>query len=886
MPLSPGEQLGHYKIVSMIGKGGMGEVYLGTDTRLGRSVAIKVSSREFNDRFEREARAISTLNHPNICTLHDIGPNYLVMEYIEGETLSKIIERGPLPLDKALAYAVQIVDALAAAHAKGVIHRDLKPGNIIITKNGVKVLDFGLAKLSGAGLRGVSGSSDVATLTQPITSDGAIVGTLYYMSPEQVEAKETNERSDIFSFGAVLYEMITGQRPFTGDTQASVLAALLKDQPPPMSRWQPMVPRALERVVRKCLEKKPDDRWQSARDLKPTLELIDLDQPMSATSSSASPISASGITPASAQSARWLWPALSAAALLAAAGIAWFVLLKPQPATRVTRFEIALPEGVQVDPETFYVLVSPDGSKLAFATSGEKAGIWVRDLESVQARLLPGTANARAPFWSPDSRSLAFGRGNQLMRVDVSSGPPRALCTSSTPVATGFWTSDGEIVFGGYGAGPLQRVPEAGGIPNPVTALAPGEVAHAAPSPLPDGRRFLYRRRTAAGTTGMFVGSLDAKPDQQSRQQVAPIAPTEFFPTFVRSGNSAGGDLFFVRDGTLMAQPFDIKAMKLTGEPQPVVEQIGTARASAYFSVTPGGVMAYRTGPGNKTQLAWLNRKGEVVERIGDPGDLQGFSLSPDENRVALVRNNDVWLLDVKRNIQTPLTVDHGVVVANAWPVWSPDGKQVAYLSRTGLYERDSDGAGDPKRLREPGSLGAPTDWSHDGKFLLYSNGGPGGSELFALPLRGGGEPKSILTTPAGIARLSPDGRWIAYVSDKSGSVEVYVQPFDAPGSGAARPGGVTQISRDGGLFPRWSSDGKELFFRSYPGYAVMAVKMEFSGGTPQPTAPVQLFQNTTRAQSWDVSKDGQRFLMAEPLDRGAATPITVVMNWEASLKK
>jgi Tol biopolymer transport system component len=356
----------------------------------------------------------------------------------------------------------------------------------------------------------------------------------------------------------------------------------------------------------------------------------------------------------------------------------------------------------------------------------------------------------------------------------------------------------------------------------------------------------------------------------------------------VRSGNSAGGDLFFVRDGTLMAQPFDTKAMRLAGEPQPVVDQIGTGRAHAHFWVTPGGVMAFRTGPGNKLQLSWLNRKGEIQERVGDPGDVRGFSLSPDQTRVATFRTNDLWLLDVKRNIQTPLTVDHGVI-SYAWPVWSADGTQVAYPTGTAMYEKDSNGASDPKLLRELGHLGLPTDWSRDGKFLLYDDQtGAGGSDIFALPLQGGGEPKSILTTPAdeGRARLSPDGRWIAYMSDKSGGYEVYLQPFDAPGSGAARPGGVTQISRDGGAYPRWSSDGKELFFRSYPSYAVMAVKIEFSGDTPQPSPPVQLFQSASRSTSWDVSKDGQRFLLAEPLDQGVATPITVVMNWEASLKK
>ena len=401
MRLTVGDKLGPYEITGLIGKGGMGEVYRANDTRLSRSVAIKVSSREFNDRFEREAKAISALNHPNICTLYDIGPNYLVMELVEGEMLSKIIERGPLPLDKALHYAVQIVDALAAAHAKGVIHRDLKPGNIIITKNGAKVLDFGLAKLASE--RTPGGSSETTeTMTEPITRAGAVLGTLYYMAPEQVEAKETDERSDIFSFGVVFYEMITGQRPFTGDTQAAVLAALLKDPPPPMSQRQPAVPRALERVVRKCLEKKPDDRWQSARDLKPTLEMIDLDAPAPSSASASVPIPVR-----ESSRRRWLWPVVagvSGVILAAGAGVLW---LKPSAPTRATRFEVTLPEGVQFSQ---YVSISPDGHKLVFNATGDKSGLWIRDLDTLQWRQLVGTEGSSSPFWSPDSRFLGvFG---------------------------------------------------------------------------------------------------------------------------------------------------------------------------------------------------------------------------------------------------------------------------------------------------------------------------------------------------------------------------------------------------------------------------------------------------------------------------------------------
>jgi hypothetical protein len=419
------------------------------------------------------------------------------MEFVEGDTLSKIIERGPIPVERALLYAVQIVDALAAAHAKGFIHRDLKPGNVILTNNGVKVLDFGLAKLNVAKGVSVSASSDVATMTQAITGEGRIVGTLYYMSPEQAEAKETDEGSDIFSFGAVFYEMITGRRAFEGDSQASVVASIRKDQPPPMSERQPAVPRAIARVVRKCLEKKPDDRWQSAWDLKPTLELIDLDAPASSSS-------AAGIPTQAPSRRRRLWPAVTAAAILILAGAAYEFWPRSQTRERVTRFEVPLPEGVQIDPVYFSVQVSPDGSKLAFTTIGPEGGIWIRDLESVQVRLLPATANATAPFWAPDSKAIGFGQDSRLMRVDVAGGQPQGICTAD--VGFGYWTANGDIVFGDLGAGPLQRVPQAGGGPVPATELAPGESLHSLPSFLPNGRDFLYLIQGPARDLRRIVG--------------------------------------------------------------------------------------------------------------------------------------------------------------------------------------------------------------------------------------------------------------------------------------------------------------------------------------------------------------------------------------------
>ena len=880
MALSAGDKLGPYEIVALIGKGGMGEVYRATDTRLGRPVAIKVSAREFSDRFEREARAISALNHPNICTLYDVGPNYLVMEFVEGDTLSKIIERGPIPLEKALQHAVEIVDAVAAAHAKGIVHRDLKPGNIILTKNGIKVLDFGLAKLSAAKAASGSAASDVATMTEPITGAGRIVGTLYYMSPEQVEAKETDERSDIFSFGAVFYEMITGKRAFEGNSQASVLASILKDQPPPISERQPRVPRAIARVVKKCLEKKPDDRWQSARELKAGLELIDLEAPVSTSTAGGIPAQASARR-------RWLWPAIVAAAVVLA-GAAYEFWPKSQSGGRVTRFQVPLPEGTQIVPANFYVRVSPDGSKLAFTTAGEMAGIWIRDLESVEARLLPGTQGAAGPFWSPDNKSLAFGAGNKLMRVDLSGGPPQVLGESMFLVGSGFWTEDGEIVFGPRGAGPLQRVKAAGGVPQPVTSLAKGEGFHALPSLLPDGRHFLYLIGAAA-TRGFYVGSLDAKPDQQPRVQVA---PAQLGATFVPARNPAGGDLFFVRDGTLMAQPFDPKAQRLTGDPIPVVQQIGTGPNHGHFSVTAGGVLAYRTGPGNKRQLAWLDRAGKVLDTAGDPGQPLVISLSPDEKQVAIFRSDnssptagDVWLLDLARNVETRLTTGQSVSVSGYGPVWSPDGKQLAYASGNGIYVKDAGGATDAKLIKDLGHPITVTDWTRDGRFVIYHEDSGGGA-IRELPV-GGGDPIPVITeATGGFGRISPESHWIAYDSNRSGRTEVYVRPYAIPGSGTAPAGPVIQISRDGGLFPMWSADGKELFFVNQAA-TVVGAKIDQSSGAFRPEAPVPLgFQITLNSPGLAISKNNQRFLVVTPLDRGAQTPITVVTNWEAALKR
>jgi len=886
MPLSSGEQLGHYKIISMVGKGGMGEVYLGTDIRLGRSVAIKVSSREFNDRFEREAQAISTLNHPNICTLYDVGPNYLVMEYIEGETLSKLIERGPLTLDKALSYAVQIVDALAAAHSKGVIHRDLKPGNIIITRNGVKVLDFGLAKV-GTEKPSAESAANIQTVTEPITRAGAMLGTLYYMSPEQVEGKDADERSDIFSFGVVFYEMITGQRPFSGDTPAAVLASLLKDQPPPMSQRQPAVPRQLERVVRKCLEKKPDDRWHTARDLKPTLEMIDLDAPPMSSASASVPIPIQPPpSPDRPKSKAWLWPAVTAVLALALGVTVYSLWPREKAPERATRFQVELPKDVSFYQ---YVSVSPDGHKLVFASRTGEGGLWIHELDSLAWRALPETKGAVSPFWSPDSRFLGFAVGPDLKKIEVAGGPPQTLATVTGNVGSGAWNKDGVILFGHRGGRglPLMRVSSAGGVPTPVTEVdrSRGETFHALPSFLPDGKHFVFLRTGVPEIRGIYIGSLDAKPAEQSKER---ILTNQYAAPYVE------GNLFFMRDGTLMTQPFDDKKLQLTGEPTPVAEHVGAEQSAGWFSVSPTGVLAFRAGAlvASGRQATWFDAQGKQIGIVGEQGPDGGYSISPDATRVGVrdaagAANGDIWLLEFARGVRTRFTFRQ---MPGSQPVWSPDGNNIVYSTGEVIYEKAANGAGEEKELlKKPGEALNPVSWSRDGRFLLYvqQNTPKTGNDIWVLPLSGEPKPVLMLATEfnEGNARFSPDGRWISYNSNDSGRAEIYVRPFNA--SGPALGQGKWQISKDGGNTARWRADGKQIIFRA-PNGSPMAVDLTVNGASFQAGAPRQLFPLPTGAATdWDVTPDGKRFLIPMTRTQEAGDePITVVLNWKASLKR
>ncbi len=880
MPLSAGTRLGPYEILAPIGEGGMGQVWKARDTRLNRFVAIKTSQKRFSERFEREAQAIAALNHPNICSLYDVatspdGFGYLVMEYVEGKPI-----QGPLPLPQALQYAGQILDALDAAHRKGITHRDLKPGNILLGQNGVKVLDFGLAKIEHAPTPG--GAAPGATQTMPLTGEGSILGTLQYMSPEQIEGQEADARSDIFAFGLVFYELITGKRPFAGKSQASLIASILKEQPAPLHELQPLTPPGLESVLQTCLEKDPDKRWQSAREVKHALEWM--------TQNAASAVGQIPAPPA--KSSKLAWTAAVLAVLIALGLAGWMVWSRTQPAAQTSRFEIALPENVTFSQ---YVSVSPDGRKLAFNATGEKGGLWIRDLDALEWRQLPGTENAVSPFWSPDSKFLGFGVQSQLKKIDVAGGPAQTLCeVSGIQVGSGAWNRDGVIVFGGRGQGPLWKVSQAGGVATPVTFVdtTRDEAFNALPTFLPDGKHFLYLRNGSAEVIGIYAGSLDAKPAEQPS---ARILATSFAASYVN------GYLFFMRENTLMAQPFDAGKLQLTGEPAPVAEHVGTTQSIGVFSVSPSGTLAYRSGAGASSyQLTWFDRKGALLSTFGQVLPDQDIYLSPDGTR-GVVRDaagtaaGDLWTLDFARGVRTRFTFRQS---AGSWGVWSPDGSRIAFAAGNLLdtiYEKDASGAGEEKELlKEPGKIHFPTSWSHDGRLLLYyvRNAPKTGDDLWVLPLQGDRKPTLLLGTEFNELEpsFSTDMRWIAYASNESGRNEVYVRPFVASGPGGAPAfgEGKWQVSRDGGNQPKWRADGKEIIFQAPPnGTRKMAVDVKENGSALEIGIPQLLFQGPTDV-GWDVTSDGKRFMMVV-LPQGqqvAQVPITVVLNWPALLKK
>ena len=887
MALTSGMKLGPYEVLSPLGAGGMGEVYRARDNRLGRDVAIKVLPAHFcsdpvrRQRFEREARTISSLNHPHICVLHDIGHqdgmDYLVMEYVEGETLEKRLEKGPLPVEQVVKIGAEVADALGRAHRSGVVHRDLKPGNIMLTATGVKLLDFGLAKPTAA-------PAAAATLTasakgSAVTQEGTIVGTFQYMSPEQVEGKELDGRSDIFSLGAVLYEMVTGRRAFEGKSQLSVASAILEKEPAPISTIKPMTPPALDHAVKKCLAKAPDDRWQSASDLASELKWIG-----EGGSSVATSLPASGRLR---KRERFAWVAVGMGIMTAViVSFAGVYFSRPAAPAYSTHAFIPAPEKtsfVFVGEAGGSPVLSQDGKNLAFmaAETGGASRIYVRPLGSVEARPLPGTENAFAPFWSPDGRKLGFFADGKLRVIDIQDGAP--VSVADAPGGRGgSWSPDGTIVFAPDTRSSLYRVPASGGAAVAVTRLDESKhTSHRWPWFLPDGKHFLYlainNQAPYGENDGIYFASLNGK--ENIRLRAAFTSP-----------QYAAGFLLYVREGELVGQAFDPSSGKLQEEEQQVasgVTEDGFIRRSA-FSVSANGLLAYSGGAHAQTQLAWYDRAGKQLGNVGERfGDLVSFGsqlrLSPAGDRAALgIRGstNDIWVMDVRRGALTRLTSGP---LGNLYPVWSPDGKWVAYASTSkngpSVVIARSPAAGGPEEtlLSAPDGI-VPQDWSADGKYLLYLKGAiPTHTEIWALPLVGDGKPFQVVSSGAyssSNARLSPDMRWVAYNSDASGRVEVYIVPFHG--------GGKWQVSLSGGTGPIWRNDGKELFFHSLS-WMVTAVPVGVEGGQLKLGEPRALFRTVTPA--YDVAPGGQKFLSISVGDQGSK-PITLVTNWTAELKK
>jgi Tol biopolymer transport system component len=858
--MTPNSKLGPYEILSSLGKGGMGEVWRARDPRLNREVAIKVSAMQFTDRFEREAHAIASLNHPNICTLFDIGPNYLVMELIEGPTLAERIAEGPIPLEETLALAKQIADALEAAHEKGIVHRDLKPGNIKIRPDGsVKVLDFGLAK-AGAGESVVS--SESPTMLHSPTQIGVILGTAAYMAPEQARGKTVDKRADIWSFGVVLHEMLTGKKLFEGEDLADTLASVVKSDPDLTP-----VPHKLRRLLAKCVQKDPKKRLRDIGDWADYIE------------SESQPPSVSLLSPFA--MAGWV----VAGVLAVAAGLVSFMHFREKaPEIPVVRAAILPPakgDFQSLDPD---LALSPDGRRLVFlASSGDKVvRLYVRSLDSPDAQPLGGTEGAQYPFWSPDSQFVGFAAGGKLRKVAASGGPVVAL--ADAPFFRGAtWNADGTIVFEPSASGPLKQIAASGGGEATVTSLdsTPGSTTHRWPWFLPDGRHFLYMAMALAGNEGgIRVGSLNASDRAGVAAKVLGKAASQ--AAFSR------GYLLFLREQTLMAQPLDTSNLTVTGEAVSVAGHIATRAGTLIprFAVSDE-FLAYQTGEVTSYSLVWFDRAGKRTATASDPGSIFRMHLSPDRKVVAAsvtaAGNQDIWLYDLVRGLRTRFTSDPSSEVE---AVWSPDGKTIVFdSSRKGhydLYRKAANGTGGEELLYADNVDKYPGSWSPDGKYLLYSSSGPNDGAIYALPLAEAGKPFPFLKTEfiEIFPQFSPDGRWVAYSSTASGRYEVYVTPF--PGPGPQR-----QVSLTGGVEPRWRADGRELFYVRLDG-TLMAAGINLKDDAKVDTARA-LFAGVPNLAGfqYDVSADGQHFLVVAPPEKtGPSEPLTLVQNWTAGLKK
>jgi eukaryotic-like serine/threonine-protein kinase len=839
---SPGAQMGPYRIEGLLGAGGMGHVYRARDTRLGRSVAIKTSNERFSARFEREARAISALNHPHICTLYDVGPNYLVMELVEGETLTARLKRGRISIKQTIQYGSQIADALSAAHAKGIVHRDLKPSNVMIAKTGVKVLDFGLAK---------------SAQDETLTVADAVMGTPAYMAPEQREGRPCDARSDIHALGLVLAEMATGQRT-----------------PPGERPRVESLPEKFAHVVERCLAQDPDDRWQSARDVKSELEWA------------ATPAEGPVARGPSGRASR-VWVAIAAAAILALAALAFVHFREAAPETRVTYATILPPEKTVFDFATNRgpVALSPDGRSMVFAATGEDghSQLWLRPLDKAQAQPLQGTANGIFPFWSPDSRWVGFFADGKLRKIDTRGGPPIPLADAPRGIG-GSWSSNGMIVFAPEEFAPMLKIAQDGGNASPNAAMQAG-ASDGFPWFLPDGEHFVFASWAGAGRLTLRVGSLSS---------TASTAIGEADSNAIYSQ----GRLLYLRENSLMAEPFDLKSRRPSGEAVPVAEGVNgflDLVTVGAFSVSRTGLLAYQTGAEERArQLTWFDRLGSPLGTMGEPRRFYDVEFSPDRKTLAASApdsggNYDLWMYDVARGLPTRFTVDPA---GEYYARWSPDGRTVIFNStRKGHYDlyRKSANGGAEELLYADDLNEVPMSWSRDGKLLLYFTGGAPRKQLWVLPLApqqpgAALQPQPFLQSGFNdeFAQFSPDGRWVSFDSDESQRSEVYVAPF-------SRPADKTQISPKGGRLPRWrQDDGKEIFYETLDGQ-LMVAEVEISGETVAVGAVRPLFAGIKffGGYNYDVSADGQRILAAMPIvSQKTAEPVTLVENWAAALNR
>ena len=895
MTLSAGTKLGPYEIIAPIGAGGMGEVYKARDERLERTVAVKVlpphlsSSPELRQRFEREAKTISQISHPHICALYDVNregeTEYLVMEYLEGETMADRLSKGPLPAEHLLRYGIEIADALDKAHRQGIVHRDLKPGNVMLTKSGVKLLDFGLAKFQAPGRDVSSGVSRLATemqASQPLTERGTVLGTFQYMSPEQLEGKDADARSDIFSFGALLYEMTTGKKAFSGTSQASLIGAILRDDPPAISELSPMIPPALNRVVKTCLAKDPEDRFQTAHDAKLQLQWV-------AEGGSQAGLPAPLV--ARRKNREKLAWAVAVAAIVGA-GLATFGYLRraPRAAVRVGGFVLPAEKSeLQLsDAGCGSLTVSPDGRLITFAArdADGKTSLWLRPTSELSAKPIPGTQGATFPFWSPDSRSLAFFADGKLQKVDVSGAPPLAVCDASNG-RSGSWNREGVILFSPDSTTGLVRVPAAGGTPKPATTLdtTRGETTHRWATFLPDGRHFLYMAGahssgTKSQSNAVYLGALDSKEKTlllQARSNVVYSA----------------GYLLYMRERILLAQRFDPGARRLVGEPVPIADgvQYDPAFFRGVFAASEDGVLVYGLGAtGSLTgRLTWMDRGGKTIgEPIGEPAEFASLSLAPDGKRIAAGINDpstgttSIWTFD-GRGVRSRFTFGD---LTDA-PVWSPDGLRIAFqrLNKQAIAEihvKAVGGAGEERTGFRPDRPAFPDDWSPDGRFLLVdllSRNNPTKGDVWVVPMAEGAKPYPFLATEFNErgASFSPDGKWVGYVSNESGRDEFYVVPFPGPGS-------KYQISSGGAQGGGFFKGGREILLGT-PANDLVSVDVKAGPSGLEIGEPKTLFR-VPSISAVAITPDGERFLFAVLSQATAAPRVALVTNWTAGLEK